>query len=75
MTYHYVISVPIVFISKRYYAIYVSLISAISHAPMTDIYNYFINSTPQLKEYDLRLCFSLDVGDLDNGLAVTIDIA
>ena len=54
---------------------FVSLISAVSYAPMTEIYNYFINSTPQLKEYDLRLCFSLDVGDLDNGLAVTIDIA
>ena len=48
VTYHYVISFPTIFISRRYYAMFVSLISAISHALMTEIVDYFINSTPPL---------------------------
>ena len=45
VTYHYVISFPTIFISRRYYAMFVSLISAISHALMTEIVDYLINST------------------------------
>ena len=53
VTYHYVISFPTIFISRRYYAMFVSLISAISHALMTEIVDYFINSTPPLPFEDL----------------------